>query len=1106
MQHAKDQTITLLTSVQLMSGYQLKIWLGIMGRNKNWHNLELSQISQELFVDISIGCIMRAGGWIVCGVIAVTCSFDAWLPKQRWEALVLPQQSYFRRSLSGSVNVAMRLLLALLGCQVLGNAIGSPLNKAIELIDGLKKKVEADGLKQEEAYKKYKDWCETQTAELLREVETQKKSADKAAADIYEAEAAVAASAAAVEKLASQVARADAKLQGAKDVRAEDHKAFKASEVSLMDTISTLDKAAEAVSGNDADKKKLALQQMSSDEANHATDMLLGLAAIVDSGSAKKPALLQDGLEDEGMEGSLNGDMQNQDLLDLLQKMSKEAEKNLAELRQKEEEERRAHELLTASLKRQLDEDGRSLSAEKNRQRAATVLKAKLEGDRTGAADGIQTVQTTLRTTQDACMQAAADEEASGIGRRKELQVLSEAAKVLQGAAEGVSFLQLSKLSATRRAASSSSQQRAPTLVEEPTEPRDEEAPERGHVVVKLLGRLAKQQQSPVLAQLAGKISTALRATRGDPLASVRKMVQDLILKMQDGMQREASEEAYCKTETSRSEARIKSLQNTLDTAQSEIDVSSSSSTLLGAEIDKQREELEALAKEQAQMTGALDEMKQDYEKSKVDLQKGLEGIQAALEKLQSYYGAGQPALIQKSSDNSAAFAQVEEDASSKEVAIMAASMDMDVSEDQASSDAPKEDCGNCKSLGMNRSTLWLQELQKQWLLCRRLLPQQPQNQILTNQKDLEVERKTKDKKSADAEVRRLTEELETAKNELQPLQEYYQQVKERCDKRTSREEIMRRRDQEIAGLKEALAVLEGEALVQVESNRVASFLQRRVVKRAEEHGVFVSEGRQLRTARFASGEGSFEPRALILDCDGVIADSEHLHREAYNEVFAEFGLDTKRFFWSKEYYDELQNKIGGGKPKMRYHFGIHGWPTSSLGAAPKEEADQDKLINALQDRKTEIYRKYVADGRSSARPGIMELIDTSLDRPDLKTAICSAGTREAAQQVLMAVLGEGRLDRFDLILLGDDVSRKKPDPLIYRLASERLGVATSNCAVVEDSKIGLEAALAAGMKCYITYTDSTEGQDFGGAVQVVADATKLDLNDIFPLFQSESN
>eukprot|EP00434_Breviolum_minutum_P014926 symbB.v1.2.013159.t1/scaffold924.1/size151606/6 len=759
----------------------------------------------------------------------------------------------------------MRLLLALVGCQVLGNASGSPLNKAIELIEGLKTKVEADGVKQEEAYKKYKDWCETQSAELLREVETQKKSADKAAADIYEAEAAYAASAATIEKLASQVARAEEKLQSAKDARDEDHKAFKATEISLTDTISTLDKAAEAVSGSDADKKRLALQQMSSEEANHATDMLLGLAAIVGSDSTHLPALLQgQGMEDdtEGM-----GGMQNQDLLDLLQRMSKEAEKNLAELRKKEEGEKRSHELLAASLKRGLDEDGRSLSAEKDRQRAANVLKAKLQGDRTGAAKGIETVQTTLKTTQDACMQAAADEEASRSGRRQELQVLVEAAKVLKGAAEGVSFLQLSsRSSATRRIRSSSSKMEPSVQVEEP---RDEsETPGKGDVVVKLLSRLAKHQQLPVLAQLAGRISTALRTTRGDPLAAVRKMVQDLILKMQDQMVQEASEEAYCKAETSRSEARIKSLQNTLDTAQSDIDISSSSSAVLGAEIDKRREELEGLAKEQAQMTSALDEMKEDYEKSKVDLQKGLDGIQAALEKLQTYYG-GQQALIQKNTDNGVALAQVEPESSSKEVEIMAASMDMDMS--QTASNVPHEEglqnslatraaeavaalqevavpaapaaptrhvassgAGNgiiqmlqvCESrLADNLAQLETQSSDQQ-MQQKELMKQ---NQILKNQKELEVEHKTKDKNSADAEVRRLTEELESAKNELQPLKEYYTQIKERCDKRTSREEIMRRRNQEIAGLREALAVLEGEALVQLKKNPVASFLQRRV-------------------------------------------------------------------------------------------------------------------------------------------------------------------------------------------------------------------------------------------------------------------------------------
>lgn len=102
------------------------------------------------------------------------------------------------------------------------------------------------------------------------------------------------------------------------------------------------------------------------------------------------------------------------------------------------------------------------------------------------------------------------------------------------------------------------------------------------------------------------------------------------------------------------------------------------------------------------------------------------------------------------------------------------------------------------------------------------------QNQILQNQKELEVERKTEQVKSADSEVRRLTAELDAAKNEIEPLKEYYEQVKKKCDRRLSREEIMRRRDQEMAGLKEALAVLEGESLVQLKSDRVSSFLQRR--------------------------------------------------------------------------------------------------------------------------------------------------------------------------------------------------------------------------------------------------------------------------------------
>ena len=81
-------------------------------------------------------------------------------------------------------------------------------------------------------------------------------------------------------------------------------------------------------------------------------------------------------------------------------------------------------------------------------------------------------------------------------------------------------------------------------------------------------------------------------------------------------------------------------------------------------------------------------------------------------------------------------------------------------------------------------------------------------------------------------------------------------------------------------------------------------------------------------------------------------------------------------------------------------------------------------------------------------------------------------------------------------------VSAKKPDPLIYNTARERLGLSEGQCIVVEDSLVGLRAAVRANMKCIITYTSSTEDQDFygEGAVATVPDlaSRKVTLDSIF--------
>jgi len=107
--------------------------------------------------------------------------------------------------------------------------------------------------------------------------------------------------------------------------------------------------------------------------------------------------------------------------------------------------------------------------------------------------------------------------------------------------------------------------------------------------------------------------------------------------------------------------------------------------------------------------------------------------------------------------------------------------------------------------------------------------------------------------------------------------------------------------------------------------------------------------------------------------------------------------------------------------------------------------------------------------------------MDEALEDPKIAVGVCSASTKEAVTKVLDVVLGQDRRNRLDVCILGDDVKKLKPDPLIYVTAAQRLGLDPDRCVVIEDSMIGLRAAKSAGMKCLITYTKSTEREDFYG-------------------------
>jgi dihydroxyacetone kinase phosphoprotein-dependent L subunit len=221
-------------------------------------------------------------------------------------------------------------------------------------------------------------------------------------------------------------------------------------------------------------------------------------------------------------------------------------------------------------------------------------------------------------------------------------------------------------------------------------------------------------------------------------------------------------------------------------------------------------------------------------------------------------------------------------------------------------------------------------------------------------------------------------------------------------------------------------------------------------------------------------------PKALILDCDGVLADTElHGHLVAFNQVFEEFGLPVR---WSVEEYRE-KVRIGGGKERLASLL------TPEFVAAAGLPADADgqrAAVAAWHRRKTQIYTDLVARGAVPPRPGVARLVGEALAAGWL-VAVASTSAEPSVRATLARAVGEPIATERVAVFAGDVVPRKKPAPDIYLLALRSLGVPAERAIVVEDSRNGLLAAVGAGLTCLVTVNELTAGEDFSEAAMVVS-------------------
>ncbi len=213
---------------------------------------------------------------------------------------------------------------------------------------------------------------------------------------------------------------------------------------------------------------------------------------------------------------------------------------------------------------------------------------------------------------------------------------------------------------------------------------------------------------------------------------------------------------------------------------------------------------------------------------------------------------------------------------------------------------------------------------------------------------------------------------------------------------------------------------------------------------------------------------------AVIFDLDGTLVDSEQFgHRVAFNDAFEAFGLPDR---WTPERYRGLLATTGGERR-------IFGWLSSSESAScDRPEAERRDLAKALHRWKTDRVEALAAAGAIPARKGVTDWLD-QLAADGIRLAVATTGSRQWAVPLLDQAFG---IDRFDVVVAGDDVAHRKPDPEAYLLALQRLGVKVTGAVAVEDSGPGWEAARAAHLTCVVVANDETDLPSVKGAHLIV--------------------
>jgi len=381
---------------------------------------------------------------------------------------------------------------------------------------------------------------------------------------------------------------------------------------------------------------------------------------------------------------------------------------------------------------------------------ASSSAKAEAQGDLAATSKALASDEDTKAALHANCMEKAETFEAEQKSRGEELKAIAEAKSIIQEATSGATSQTYSFL-----------QLRSSSDV----------------AAVRFVQGLAQKQNSTALAQLAMQMASAARVS-ADPFAKIKGLIADMIDNLEKEAAADAEHKAFCDKELGENEAKEADKIAEIEKVTTKIDQWSARSAQLKEEAATLDKELAALAKSQQTMDKIREDEKALYDKNRPELEQGLEGVKLALKVLRDYYATDDKAhsAAEGASSGIIGLLEVIESDFSKNLAEM-------ISTEEAAVNEYEE--------------------------------QSKQNAVDKTNKEQDVKHKTQEALARDKETAEAKSDREGVQKELDAVQAVLKSLHAQCDETvTPYEELKRRREAEVAGLKEALSILEGEAVL----------------------------------------------------------------------------------------------------------------------------------------------------------------------------------------------------------------------------------------------------------------------------------------------------